>query len=179
MKGATNLATNDLRVNHQIRIKEVLLIDQNGTKVGIIPIEEAKRLAQEAFLDLVEIVPTAKPPVCKILDYGKYKFELEKKAKEAKKNQHIVKIKEIRLQPKIDVHDYNFKLNHVKDFLSKGNKVKISVRFRGRQMAHMHLGEETLQQFIEDLKEFGATESKPNLEGKMMSIIIAPLAKKK
>ena len=136
-------------------------------------------MAEEAGLDLVEIVPTAKPPVCKIIDFGKYKFDLEKKAKEAKKNQQVIKIKEIRLQPKIDKHDYDFKLDHVIDFLKKGNKVKITIRFRGRQMAHMYIGEEVLQQFANDLKEIGIIENKPNVEGKMMSMIVAPISKKK
>lgn len=173
------LGLKDLRVNSQIRISEVFLIDQDGEKVGAISSDEAKRLADEVDLDLVEIVPTAKPPVCKILDYGKYKFDLEKKAKEAKKHQQIVKIKEIRLQPKIDKHDYNFKLNHVKEFLGKGYKVKITIRFRGRQMAHTYIGEEVLQQFVEDLKEDGIVENKPNFEGRTLAMIVAPLGKKK
>lgn len=136
-------------------------------------------MAEEAGLDLVEIVPTAKPPVCKIIDFGKYKFEMEKKAKEAKKNQQVIKIKELRVQPEIDKHDYDFKLAHAKEFLQKGNKVKITVRFKGRQMAHMDIGENVLNKFIEDLKEFGALDSKPNLEGKMMSIVMMPVGKKK
>jgi translation initiation factor IF-3 len=156
-----------------------LLIDESGEKQGVIPTEEAKRRAEEAGLDLVEIVPTANPPVCKIIDYGKYKFDAEKKAKEAKKHQQIVKIKEIRLQPKIDTHDYDFKLDHIKEFLSKGNKVKISIRFRGRQMAHKEIGEEVLLQFVNDLKEVGVMENRPTLEGKMMSIMVAPVGKKK
>jgi translation initiation factor IF-3 len=162
-----------------IRVNEVLLIDQNGTKIGVVPIDEARKRAEEAELDLVEIVPNAKPPVCKIIDFGKYKFELEKKAREAKKNQQVVKIKEIRLQPKIDKHDYDFKLNHVIEFLQKGNKVKITIRFKGRQMAHTYIGEEVLQQFIEDVKEYGTAEGKPNIEGKNMSVSIVPVSKKK
>jgi translation initiation factor IF-3 len=168
-----------LRVNDQIRIREIFLIDQNGEKIGAVDIEKAKAMADEAELDLVEIVPTAKPPVCKILDYGKYKFEMEKKAKDAKKNQQITKIKEIRLQPKIDVHDYNFKLNHVIDFLGKGFKVKISIRFKGRQMAHTYLGDEVLQHFIADLKDHGLAEGKPSFEGRTLNLMMAPLAKKK
>lgn len=120
----------------------------------------------------------AKPPVCKILDYGKYKFELEKKAKEAKKKQQIIKIKEIRLQPKIEKHDYNFKLNHIKEFLANGDKVKITIRFKGRQMAHMYLGEEVLVRFEEDLKGFGIIEKRPSVEGRTMSMFVAPLKKK-
>jgi len=156
-----------------------LLIDSEGTKIGVVPINVALEKAEEAGLDLVEISPTAKPPVCKIINYGKYKFELEKKAKESKKNQQIVKLKEIRLQPKIEKHDYEFKLQHVKDFLEEGDKVKITIRFRGRQMAHTYLGEEVLLKFEEDLKEFGTVEKKPGIEGKSMSMIIVPSLKKK
>ncbi len=156
-----------------------MLIDQEGNKIGVIPTSEALAKAEEAGLDLVEISPTTKPPVCKILDYGKYKFELEKKAKEAKKNQKIVKLKEIRLQPKIEKHDYDFKLEHIKEFLAEGNKVKITIRFRGRQMAHMYLGEEVINKYAEDLKDLAIVEKKPNVEGKSMSIIVAPLGKKK
>ena len=114
-----------------------------------------------------------------MLDYGKYKFDIEKKAKEAKKHQHIVKLKEIRLQPKIDKHDYQFKLNHVIEFLQKGNKVKITIRFRGRQLAHTYLGKDVLKQFEDDLLEHAVVESRPNLEGKTMNMIVAPKGKKK
>ncbi len=145
----------------------------------MVPTSEALRRAEEAGLDLVEIVPNAKPPVCKILNYGKYKFELEKKAKEAKKKQQVVKLKEIRLQPKIDKHDYEFKLNHIKNFLSNGDKVKITIRFKGRQMAHMHLGEEVLNQYVNDLKDLCVIEKAPSIEGKTMSMIVAPIQKKK
>lgn len=160
-------------------MREVLLIDEKGEKIGVVPIEKAREQAESADLDLVEIVPTAKPPVCKILDYGKYKFETEKKAKEAKKHQQIVKIKEIRLQPKIDKHDYDFKLNHVIEFLGKGNKVKITIRYRGRQLAHMEIGEEVLDQFKEDLMDVAVIESNPNIEGRTMSMLVAPKGKKK
>jgi translation initiation factor IF-3 len=155
------------------------LIDQTGNKIGVVPTEKAKIMAEEAGLDLVEIVPTAKPPVCKIIDFGKYKFEMEKKAKEAKKNQQVIKIKELRVQPEIDKHDYDFKMAHAKEFLQKNNKVKITVRFKGRQMAHMDIGEAVLQRFVEDLKETGTLDGRPNLEGKMMSIILTPIGKKK
>ncbi len=134
-------------------------------------------MAVEDGLDLVEISPTAKPPVCKIIDYGKFKFDAEKKEKEAKKHQQVVSIKELRLQPTIDKHDYEFKLNHAKEFLSKGNKVKITIRFRGRQMAHMNIGEDTLKKFEEDLKEIGIIEKRPSVEGKQMSMIVAPAKK--
>ncbi|HNZ26815.1 MAG TPA: translation initiation factor IF-3 [Spirochaetota bacterium] len=172
------MSTKELRVNDQIRIKEILLIDQDGTNIGVTPIGQALEMAEEAGLDLVEISPNSKPPVCKIINYGKYKFELEKKAKEAKKNQQIIKLKEIRLQPKIDKHDYDFKLEHIKNFLTEGDKVKITIRFRGRQLAHMYLGEEVLKKYEEDLKEFGVIEKAPSVEGKNMSMIVAPLKKK-
>jgi translation initiation factor IF-3 len=135
--------------------------------------------AEVAELDLVEISPNNDPPVCKMMNFGKFKFEQEKKAKEAKKNQQVIKIKEIRLQPKIEKHDYEFKLEHVKTFLSKGDKVKITIRFKGRQLAHMHLGEDVLKRYEEDLKDFGIIEKAPNIEGKTMSMIVAPLLKNK
>ena len=159
-------------------MKEIFLIDQEGEKIGVVPITEALAKADELGLDLVEISPTAKPPVCKILNYGKYKFELEKKAKDSKKNQQVQKLKEVRLQPKIEKHDYDFKLQHIKEFLDEGDKVKITIRFRGRQMAHTYLGEEVLNKYVEDLKEFGIMEKRPNMEGKSMSIIISPIKKK-
>jgi len=154
-----------------------LLIDKEGNKTGVVLTADALKMAEEDGLDLVEISPTTKPPVCKILDYGKYKFDIEKKEKEAKKNQQIVSLKEIRLQPTIDTHDYEFKLNHAKEFLLKGNKVKITIRFRGRQMAHMNIGENTLKKFEEDLKDLSIIEKRPSVEGKQMSMIVAPLKK--
>ena len=169
----------ELRTNNYIRAKEVLLIDENGEKLGVITIQDALKKADDAGLDLVEISPGTSPPVCKILDYGKYKFELERKAKENKKNQQIVKLKEIRLQPIIDKHDYDFKLAHAKVFLESFNKVKITIRFRGRQMAHINIGEDVLNRFIEDLKDYGTIDKRPTLEGKSMNIIFSPLGKKK
>ncbi len=130
-------------------------------------------------MDLVEIATSSKPHVCRILNYGKFKFEQEKKAKEAKKKQQITKIKEIRLQPKIEKHDYEFKLNHVKEFLDHGDKVKITIRFKGRQMAHMYLGKEVLDKYKADLLNFGIVEKDPSVEGKTMSMIVAPLASRK
>ncbi|HBD93652.1 MAG: translation initiation factor IF-3 [Spirochaetes bacterium GWF1_31_7] len=173
------MASKELRINENIRVKEVLLIIDDSEKPEVISIEKALELAAEEELDLVEISPNAVPPVCKILDFGKYKFELEKKAKDAKKKQQITKLKEIRLQPKIEKHDYDFKLNHVKEFLNEGDKVKITIRFKGRQMAHTYLGKEVLMKFKEDLEGVGIVEKDPSLEGKMMHIIVAPVAKKK
>lgn len=154
-----------------------MLIDESGEKLGVIPVEEGIERAKEEGLDLVEVSPNTNPPVCKILNYGKFKFEQEKKAKEAKKNQQVIKLKEIRLQPKIDTHDYDFKLNHIKNFLSKGDKVKITIRFKGRQMAHTYLGEEVLNKFQEDLVDFAAIEKRPTMDGRSMSMIVAPKKK--
>jgi len=171
-------SSKELRTNNHIRVREVLLIDENGEKIGVVTIQEALKRASDANLDLVEISPNAAPPVCKILDYGKYKFELERKAKESKKNQQVTKLKELRLQPIIDKHDYDFKLAHAKEFLEDLNKVKITIRFRGRQMAHINIGEDVLNRFIEDLKDYGTVDKRPTLEGKSMNIIFSPLGKK-
>lgn len=142
------------------------------------PTSEARKRAEDAGLDLVEISPNTNPPVCKILDFGKYKFNLEKKEKEAKKKQKVIKIKEIRLQPDIDVHDYQFKLNHIIEFLKEGNKVKVTIRFRGRQMAHMSSGEDILKKMSDDLKDYGVIEGNPIMEGKNLCMTVAPGKKK-
>ncbi len=142
------------------------------------PLKEALEQAREADLDLVEISPNVKPPVCKILDYGKFRFEKEKKEREARKKQKKIETKEIRLQPGIDSHDYNFKLEHIKNFLTHGDKVKITIRFKGRQMAHTELGRDILLRYKEDLVEFGVLDSEPVFEGKSMSMLIAPITKK-
>jgi translation initiation factor IF-3 len=131
------LASKEFRINEDIRVREVRLIDENGGQRGIVPTIEALKLSREAGLDLIEVAPNANPPVCKILDYGKYKFDQEKRLKEAKKNQKQVKMKEIRMQPKIEEHDLNFKTKHIQEFLEEGNKVKVTVRFRGRELAQI------------------------------------------
>lgn len=166
------------RINEDIRSHEVLLIDKEGNKVGIVPLKEALEQAREADLDLVEISPNVKPPVCKILDYGKFRFEKEKKEREAKKKQKKIETKEIRLQPGIDSHDYGFKLEHIKNFLAHGDKVKITIRFKGRQMAHTELGRDILLRYKADLVEFGVIDSEPVFEGKSMSMLVAPITKK-
>ena len=173
------MASQDLRINEQIRVREVRLIDGNGKQLGIIATKEALERAREAGTDLVEIAPNANPPVCKILDYGKYKFELEKKNKESRKKQKIFKLKEIRMQPKIEKHDLEFKSKHVQEFLDEGNKVKVTVRFRGRELAHTELGRVVLEKLTENLGENTfVVDRKPQMEGRFMSMILAPKARK-
>ncbi len=159
-------------INGQIRDKEVRLIGEDGEQKGIMPIKEAMRLAQEAELDLVKIAPKAQPPVCKIIDYGKYRYELARKEKEAKKKQKTVEVKEVRLSPNIDTNDLNTKVNNAKKFISKGNKVKITLRFRGREMAHVHQSKHILDDFAELLKDIAVVEKQPKLEGRSMSMVL-------
>ncbi|MCI9081848.1 MAG: translation initiation factor IF-3 [Lachnospiraceae bacterium] len=159
-------------INEQIKDKEVRLIGQDGEQLGIMPTREAMKLAHEAELDLVKIAPGAKPPVCKIIDYGKYRYELIRKEKEAKKKQKTVEIKEIRLSPNIEANDLNTKINAAKKFISKGNKVKITLRFRGREMAHMHSSKHILDDFAQELAEIAIVEKAPKLEGRSMSIVL-------
>ncbi len=150
------------------------MIDTTGEQIGIVPTREALRMALEKGFDLVEISPTAKPPVCKIMDYGKYKYELNKKAKNAKKKQHIIQMKEMRLRPKIEEHDYQFKLKHIRGFLEEGNKVKVFVEFRGREMAHQEIGQKIIQRLEEDLKDLGIIEQKAKMEGRNLSLTFMP-----
>ncbi len=164
----------NLRINEQIRVREVRLIDDKGNQSGIVPTMEALRMAREQGLDLVEVAPQSVPPVCKILDYGKYKFENEKKIKESRKNQKIVKIKEVRMQPKIDDHDLDFKSKHVRQFLDEGNKVKVTIRFRGRELAHTEIGEEVLKSVLARIEGSFAMEKMPSMEGRFMSMILNP-----
>jgi translation initiation factor IF-3 len=168
------IADKYIRINERIRVPQVRLIDTTGEQIGIVPTREALRMAIEKGLDLVEISPTAKPPVCKIMDYGKYKYELNKKAKNAKKKQHIIQMKEMRLRPKIEEHDYQFKLKHIQEFLEKGSKVKVFVEFRGREMAHQELGQKIVQRLEEDLKNLGIIEQKAKMEGRNLSLTFMP-----
>lgn len=149
------------------------MIGQSGEQLGIMPAKEALRLAQEADLDLVKIAPMAKPPVCKIIDYGKYRYELVRKEKEAKKKQKTVEVKEIRLSPNIETNDLNTKINAAKKFITKGNKVKITLRFRGREMAHMQNSRHILDDFAEELSDIAMVEKAPKLEGRSMSIVLS------
>lgn len=167
----------DLRINHQIRAKEVRVVDESGKQIGVMPIEEARARAEEAGLDLVEIAPNADPPVCKIIDYGKFKYQLSKKAQEARKNQKTTQLKEIKFRPKIDEHDYQFKKNHIIRFLTAGHMVKVTVMFRGREMVHTEMGRRILDRLIVDLEELARVEREPKLEGRNMSMIFAPKKK--
>ncbi len=165
---------NELMINEQIRDKEVRLIDADGTMLGIMTSKDAQVLANSKSLDLVKIAPQAVPPVCRIMDYGKYMFELAKKEKEARKNQKVVSIKEVRLSASIEDHDFEFKVKNAVKFLKDGDKVKVSVKFRGREMNYTALGEQVLEKFAEAVKEVGTLEKKPKLEGRNMLMIINP-----
>jgi len=172
------LSTKDLRTNKEIRVREVRLVDAEGNQAGVLPILEALEMAQASGLDLVEVSPKAVPPVCKILDYGKYKFEQDKRLKENKKKQKLVKLKEIRMQPKIEKHDLQFKAKHVQEFLDEGNKVKVTVRFRGRELAHTELGKVVLDNLLLLLDGEFVIDKKPSMEGRFMSMILNPKTKK-
>ena len=162
------------RINDQIRAREVRLIDEAGQNVGVVPKQDALTRAQDAGLDLVEISPDAEPPVCKILDFGKYKFQEQKKAAEARKKQKIVEIKEIKMRPSIDDHDYDVKMRAIKRFFEEGDKVKVTLRFRGREMAHQELGYQLLQKVKLALLDISKVESEPRLEGRQMVMVLAP-----
>lgn len=172
------MASKDLRVNEMIRVREVRLIDEEGEQRGIIPTPEALQLAKDSGLDLVEVAPQARPPVCKILDYGKYKFEQDKKIRDSKKNQKQVKLKEIRMQPKIEGHDLEFKTKHIREFLEDGYKVKVTIRFRGREMAHTELGKDVLDRIFDLLDGYAQLDRAPAMEGRFMSMIVSPKSKK-
>lgn len=166
----------ELPINRQIRAKDVQLISDNGEKMGIVPLNRALELAEEKKLDLVLVSPNSEIPVCKIMNYGKYKFEQSKKEKEAKKKQKIQELKEIRITPNIEEHDFGFKAKNIRKFLEDGNKVKITVRFRGRELNNTKMGEAVLNKFIENLEDISVVEKKPKLEGKNMFIILAKKA---
>ena len=166
------------RINDRIRVPEVRLVGPNGEQVGIVPIAEALELAQESDLDLVEVAATARPPVCKLMDYGKFKYESAMKAREARKNQAHTVIKEMKLRPKIDPHDYETKKGHVVRFLKPGDKVKITIMFRGREQSRPELGFRLLQRLAEDVEELGFVESKPKQDGRNMIMVLGPHKKK-
>jgi translation initiation factor IF-3 len=170
------LADKDLRINEQIRVREVRLIDDKGEQRGIIPTLEAIKIAREIGLDLVEVAPQSMPPVCKLLNYGKYKFEQEKKIKDAKKHTKAAELKEIRMQPKIAGHDLDFKSAHVREFLEQGNKVKVTIRFRGRELAHTEIGEQILKKILTKLEGYYIMEKLPLMEGRFMSMVLQPKA---
>ncbi len=165
------------RINDEIRIPQVQLVDDDGQNRGVVDIEEAMQLAEEAGLDLVEISPNSRPPVVKILDYGKYKFQSQKKASEARKKQKTVEVKEIKMRPNIDTHDYDTKMKAARRFLDEGDKVKMTMRFRGREMAHQEIGLHVLFRVRDELNTMAKVESEPRLEGRQMIMILAPTAK--
>ncbi len=162
------------QINEEIRDKEVRLIDSDGSQCGIVPIQQALAVAAERNLDLVKIAPKAEPPVCRVMDYGKFRFEQGKKEKEARKNQKVVDIKEVRLSAKIDIHDFEVRVKAAEKFLKGGDKVKASIRFRGREMAHTDIGLTVMQRFAEACAEFGTVEKAAKLEGRQMLMFIAP-----
>ncbi len=164
-----------VRVNDQIRISPVRLIDESGGQVGIVSTEEARDMARDRGLDLVEVAPDARPPVVKLMDYGKFKYEAQRAAREAKKKQHHVQVKEVKFRPGIEEHDYEFKVRHARRFLSEGNKVKLTMMFRGRQVTHPELGRDVLMRVTDDLADVGNVESHPSFEGRIMSMVLAPL----
>ena len=165
-------------LNEEIREPEVRLISEEGEQLGVMSGEQALRIAEEREMDLVLISPQAKPPVCKIMDYGKFRFEQGKREKEARKNQHVVEIKEVRMSPGIDVGDFNTKLKNAQKFIADGNRVKVSVRFRGREMAHTDIGRDLLVRFAESVAEVANLDKEPKMEGRSMSIFLSPKAGK-
>ena len=162
------------RINREIKAKEVRLINYNGENAGVVSLAEALKIAQEVGLDLIEISPQVTPPVCKVLDYGKYKYEMQKKKNEAKKNQKVVSIKELKLRPMIDTHDYEVKVKQAKKFLAQGDKVKFTMRYKGREMSANDLGKEILNKLLEDLDGLCKVDSAPKMEGKQMFMIVSP-----
>lgn len=173
-----NIAIKEMQINEEIRDKELRVIMGDGEVLGIMSADEALKIAEEKDLDLVKIAPHAVPPVCKIMDYGKYRFEQTKREKEAKKNQHVVEIKEIRLSLGIDTHDFETKVNHAKRFLTSGNKVKVSIRFRGREMAHPELGLTIMNRCAEAMADCASVEKPAKLEGRQMLMFLAPKSSK-
>ena len=163
-----------IRVNRQIRAREIRVIDSDGSQLGIMEPRDAFRIAQDRDLDLVEVAPTARPPVCRILDYGKYMYQQSKRAHEAKRHQKTVQVKEVKFRPKIDQHDYEFKRNHVIRFLKEENKVKATIMFRGREITHAEIGTRILEQLATEVEEVAEVERRPKLEGYNMTMILAP-----
>lgn len=165
------------RINENIRVPQIRLIDENGEQAGIVPTARALQRAIDVGMDLVEIVGNAEPPVCKIMDYGKFRFEAQKKAAQARKNQQTITVKEITLRPRTEEHDYQVKLKKIHDFLERGDKVKVTVRFRGREMANQSMGSEQLLRIVADLGEVGKSEGNPRMEGRQMHVMLSPAKK--
>ena len=169
-----NRIAKEVAINWDIRAPEVRVIDPDGKQVGVLSVKEAIRIAEERGLDLVEVAPNSQPPVCRIMNYGKYKYQQSKRTQEARKHQTVIRIKEVKVRPRTEEHDFQFKLRHVKRFLDEGNKVKISILFRGREIAHPEFGKEVLNRFIEGVKDVMVIEQSPRLEGRNMVMIMAP-----
>jgi translation initiation factor IF-3 len=168
-------AAEEFRINHEIDVREVRLIDENNQMIGVVSLREALYRADEAGLDLVEVSPTAQPPVCKILDYGKFKYEAQKKANAARKKQRVIEVKEIKMRPSIDDNDYEIKMKKVREFLDEGDKVKVTMRFRGREMAHQHIAMDLLNKVKDTMADVAKVEQMPKLEGRQMIMVMAPL----
>jgi translation initiation factor IF-3 len=167
-----------VRINEQIRISPIRLIDEEGEQVGIVALEDARQRAEEKALDLVEVAPDARPPVVRMMDYGKYKYEEARAARDARKKQHNIQVKEVKFRPGIEEHDYEFKMRHARRFLEEGNKVKLTMMFRGRQVTHPELGLEVLERVTQDLQDIAKVESRPSFEGRQMSMVISPSKQK-
>ncbi len=178
LKRCLFISTKELQINEEIRDKEVRVITDDGEQLGMMSAKDALKEAEKRSLDLVKIAPNAQPPVCKIMDYGKYRFDKAKKEKEAKKNQKVIETKEIRLSVNIDTHDFDTKVNHALKFLKGGNKVKVSIRFRGREMAHAHLGNGIMERFAEAVAELGTVDKPAKLEGRQMLMFLSPKGSK-
>jgi translation initiation factor IF-3 len=168
------IASNEPRINEQIRLSPVRLIDTDGAQLGVVPVDEAMASAREKGMDLVEVAPNARPPVCRIMDYGRYKYEQAKAEREAKKKQHVTQMKEIKMRPNIEEHDFEFKTRHIKRFLQERDKVKVTIMFRGREMAHTENGKEVLDDVIEEIGDLAIVEQQARLEGRNMFLILAP-----
>jgi len=173
-KNKPGFSSDEHRINERIRVPEVRLIDEKGAQVGVVPTREALNMARERGLDLMEVAPQARPPVCKITDYGKFKYEKKKKDQHAKKKQSVIKIKEIQLRPGTEKHDLEYKFKNVKGFLGDGDKVKITMFFRGREVMHPDIGKKIMQQLIEETKEMALIEQDPKLDGRRMIMVLAP-----
>jgi translation initiation factor IF-3 len=176
-EGDANLATDDARINDRIRARQVRLIGADGSQLGVKPLPEAQRIATESGLDLVEVAANADPPVCKIMDYGKYKYEQDQRRKESRRKASNVVIKEMKFRPKIDSHDYDTKMKHVERFLEEGSKVKLTIMFRGREMAHPELGRRILERVAERVAEIAIVESAPKQDGRNMTMVLNPIRK--
>ncbi|HJU87447.1 MAG TPA: translation initiation factor IF-3 [Gemmatimonadota bacterium] len=172
------IASNEPRVNEQIRLSPVRLIDTDGAQLGVVPVDQAMSAAREKGLDLVEVAPNARPPVCRIMDYGRYKYEQAKAEREARRKQHVTQMKEIKMRPNIEEHDFEFKTRHIKRFLQERDKVKVTIMFRGREMAHTENGKEVLDDVVEEIGDLAVVEQQARLEGRNMFLILAPNTRK-